>query len=204
MVIEHIASKQAIYKQESYKQNPARQRKAYLLQLMGEAGSGARRLALHLIQPARRVLWISRAWNLYAPTLWQIAASHQIQLFGLECKDRRKWRFLWKEIFTSQAFDGWILDSLQLNSGDAAFLEQLTRHHPFRLIAIESRTQSLFSHRAQLSLSHHSYRLEWKKGGPLTPQYYPSPFLEFFKNTYSSSQSNLEIGPKVELHSHEI
>lgn len=154
--------------------------KAYLLQLIGTQGSGTRRLALQFAKPARSVIWISRQWNLYAPVLWKLAEEQGIQLLGLECGDRKRWRILWRELLEAQVFDGWILDHLQLTPGESAFLEKLTRRYSIRILALEDRPRSLFPHRAHICLSHHSYRVQWMKGGPMTPQYFNSPFLKLF------------------------
>lgn len=160
--------------------NPPRPSKSYLLQLVGAEGSGTRRLALHFVQPAKTVLWMSPRWNLYAPLLWKLAAERGIRLLGVECGDRNRWRMLWREVLDSQVFDGWVLDHLQLNSGEASFLQKMTRAHPLRILSLESKPMMYFQNRAHLHLSHHSYRLQWMKGGPLTPQYFAAPYLESF------------------------
>lgn len=167
--------------------------KSYLLQLIGLPGSGARRLALKFAKPEGApplysVIWISPQWNLYAPLLWKLADELGIKLLGLECPDRNRWRMLWRELIEAQVFDAWILDNLQMTSGEAAFLQKLTRRFSVRIIALDDRPRAVFSHRAHICLSHHSYRVQWMKGGSPTPQFFNSPFLESFGHPQNVSR----------------
>lgn len=157
--------------------------KAHLLHLIGAPGSGLRRLALQFAHPARSIIWISEKWNLYAPLLWKLAEERGIKLLGLECPERKRWRMLWRELLEAQVFDGWILDNLRLTPGESSFLQKLTRRFSIRILALDERPRALFQNRAHIYLSHHSYRVQWMKGAPPTPQYFASPFLEIFAHS---------------------
>ena len=149
-----------------------------LLQLIGKPGSGCRRLAFDFLTGGSRVAWISLKWNLHAPLLWKIAADHNIRLLGVECSQRKRLRTLWKELYESQAFDGWILDGLQLKAGEGAFLQKLiASNKSLKIIVIDSFPHSFCAKRAHIDPSHLSYRVTWSKGGSPTPKFYPSPFL---------------------------
>jgi len=149
-----------------------------LLQLIGKPGSGCRRLAFHFLKPATTVAWVSLKWNLHGPLLWKIAEENKVRLLGVECSQKKRLRVLWKELYDSQTFDGWVLDGLQLKAGEGAFLQKLIRSSKsLKVLILDSFAHSFCPKRIHISPSHLSYRVTWSKGGPPTPEFYPSPFL---------------------------
>jgi hypothetical protein len=164
--------------------------RADLLQLVAPAGSGAKRLALSFISPAKKVIWISSDWNLYAPLLWKMAEEKKIHLLGLDLsasgdalKPKKRLRFLWKLLLESRVFDGWILDSLRLTTAEGLFLQKLTRHHPVKILIVDEKPHLFCTRRAHLNLSHHHYRVLWSKGEKKLPEFFPSPLLQLFQGS---------------------
>lgn len=155
--------------------------RADLTQLIAKPGDGARRLALSLISPAKKVIWISQHWNLYAPLLWKIAEENKVQLLGVELTDKKRLRFLWRTLLESRVFDGWILDGLRLHTSEGLFLQKLTRLHPLKVLVIDERPHLFCHRRAHLTLSHHQYRLLWTKGEKKPAHFFASPLLKIFK-----------------------
>ncbi|MBN8555900.1 MAG: hypothetical protein J0L93_10685 [Deltaproteobacteria bacterium] len=162
--------------------------RADLTQLIAKPGDGARRLALSMMAPAKKVIWISQSWNLYAPLLWKIAEENKIQLLGLELTDKKRLRSLWRTLLEARVFDGWILDGLRLHTSEGLFLQKLTRLHPLKVLVLDERPHLFCHRRAHLTLNHHHYRLLWTKGGSEEknlPRFSPSPLLQIFKEKSS-------------------
>jgi len=154
--------------------------KPFLIQLIGEPGSGCRRLAFEFLKPLRRAAWMSPQWTLYAPLLWSIAQKNSIELLGLECQDRRRLRFLWKELIRCKVFDALILENFRLTAGEGFFLQKLVTSlkSPIKVLVIDEKPHSFCSQRVHLSLSHQSFRYVWSKGGDPTPRSVPFEFLK--------------------------
>ncbi len=150
--------------------------KSHLLQLMGQPGTGCRRLALRFAQPARRVAWISPKWNLHAPLLWKIGEELGIQLLGIESAKSR-FRTLCQELLQSEALDAWIFDQFHLTQAEGFFLQHLTRNVPLKILILDHFPHTFCRERIHIELSHHHYRLTWSKGGSPTPQYWPAEIL---------------------------
>lgn len=152
----------------------------FFLQLIGVKGAGCRRMAFEFLKPLRRAAWMSPQWTLYAPLLWSIAHSQHIKLLGIECQDRRRLRFLLKELVRSQVFDALILDDFHLSAGEGFFLQKLIL--PFRaslkVLVIDERPHTFCAQRVHMSLSHQSFRYFWSKGGDPTPKLIPFQYLK--------------------------
>lgn len=155
--------------------------KSDFIQLIGQEGSGCRRLAFHFIKPQQKAIWVSKQWRLYSPLLWQIASEKQICLLGLECGQKKKYRQLWRELYESRAFDVWILEGLQLKEADGFFLKQLLSALPIQVLIIDSIPHSFCEKRAHITFSHHLYRIDWSKGGSLQAEYLPATYLSEIK-----------------------
>lgn len=161
------------------------------IQLVGDSGSGSRRLAFHFLSPALKtkptplVAWLSPAWNLYAPLLWKLARDFKFHLVGLECGDRKKWRTLWRELKEAEAFDAWILDGFQLKQAEGFFLQKLlanpsrSHSHSPAVLVLDREPHTFCRERIHIDLSHKNYRWAWSKGGSQTPQYLPSPAMQW-------------------------
>jgi len=146
------------------------------IQLIGDLGSGCRRLAFSFLPAAKTVVWISLRWNLYAPVLWKLAEDQKIQLLGIELQEKKRFRRLCKELRDSQVFDAWILDGLKLSEGEGFFLHQLLRPLSLKVLVLDSKPHSFCHERAHIHLSHQHYRIFWSKGGSPTPSYVPAVF----------------------------
>jgi hypothetical protein len=165
----------AAFKQEKTLKRP------YFIQLIGPWGAGCRRLALDFIQPAKKAVWISLKWNLYAPLLWKLAEERQTRLLGIECPEKKDLRALCKTLAESQTFDAWILDGLRLTQAEGMFLQKLLRpfQHPLRILVLDSFPHSFCHERIHFHLSHKNYRLTWSKGKRATPRFVLSPIANW-------------------------
>ena len=158
----------------------------HLIQIVGGVGSGCRRIAFHFVSPAKQVIWMSPRWDLYAPTLWQLAEDYHInELIGLECSKRSQWRDIFREILQSKAVDAIVLDRLNLRSAEGFFLQKLSRSSTTKVLVIDSQPHSFCTKRLHLSLSHQSFRFFWSKGGPPTPSHLPFTFFQEIDRLYS-------------------
>lgn len=157
-----------------------------LTQIVGDIGSGCRRMAFHFVSPARNVAWLSPQWDLYAPALWQLASEHYIQeLIGLECPDRKQWRNLFCSLLQSQALDAVVIDRFRLRAAEGFFLQKICRTSKTKVLIIDSQPHSFCSKRLHLSLSHQSFRFFWSKGGSPTPQHIPFTFFQDIDRLYT-------------------
>ncbi|PIR21719.1 MAG: hypothetical protein COV44_11655 [Deltaproteobacteria bacterium CG11_big_fil_rev_8_21_14_0_20_45_16] len=178
MVIEEEAFVQLQkFQIKNIRKNPSR-----FIQLIGKDGSGCRRVLFSLLPSAsKNLVWLSPQWNIDAPLLWQLAHDRGLQLLGVECPERQRYRILWRELYASQSFDVWILDNLKLKEAEVCFLQQLLRHSKICLIFIEAYPLSSCQERIHVQLSHHRYKVWWSKGGLLKPQYFSADYLELVR-----------------------
>ena len=156
-------------------------KRPHFLQLIGREGAGCRRVIFEFIPPQKKVVWVSLQWRLYSPRLWKLAQEKGIVLFGLELKDKQRFRFLCRALLEAHSFDYWIFDGLQLTQAEGQFLLKLlkakSREH-FKLLIIDSFAHSFCDERIHVCLSHHSFRASWSKGGvQRKPLYYPCDWL---------------------------
>lgn len=168
---------------DDYAQNLSSPKKSgsRLIELIGKEGCGSKRIALDFSEKNQKVVWLSSQWNIYAPLLWSIAASKNIQLLGIECPDSKRLRLLWRELFESQVFQLWILDHLKLKTADLFFLHHLISPSNLKVLILEEYPHSFCQERVHISLSHHSYRLQWSKGGPHEAQYKKAEYLQLIR-----------------------
>ena len=163
----------------------ATERGAPLMQIVGDLGSGSRRMAFHFLSPAKQMVWMSPQWDLYAPTLWKLASDYHVQeLIGLECGDRKKWRSILRELLQSNALDALILDRLRLLPAEGFFLQKLCRSSSTRVLVIDSQPHAFCTKRLHISLSHRSFRFFWSKGGSPTPRELPFTFFQEIDRLY--------------------
>jgi len=157
-----------------------------MTQIVGDIGSGCRRLTFHFISPARQVAWITPQWDLYAPSLWKLASEYHIQeLIGLECSDRKQWRTLFSNLIQSQALDAVVIDRFKLRAAEGFFLQKIARANKTKILIIDSHPHSFCSRRLHLNLSHQSFRFFWSKGGSPTPRHLPFTFFQDMDRLYS-------------------
>jgi len=154
------------------------------LQLIGKPGSGAHRLVFEFLELHQQVAWISTAWKLYAPSLWQLAAEKKIKILAIECPDKKKRRSLFKSLYEANAggiivFHVWIIDELALSQAEGRFLQTLLRHQKnIKIIVIDSFAHTFCQERIHCSLQHDSYRMLWSKGGTPKSIFHDFPFKE--------------------------
>jgi|GEM_PF-5311794 len=176
-----MLSKEKTSWQDQKQYRKTKKRKSYFVQLIGEEGSGSRRVSLSFLKSFQKVIWISSFWKIYAPLLWKEAEQKNIFLFGLECAERRRWRELWRELHETQAFDVWVLDYLRLRPGELFFLNQLLLSSPTQLLFLDSYPYSFCQERVHLSLSHFHYKLQWTKGNQLSVKRIAAEYLSKIK-----------------------
>lgn len=160
--------------------------KSQFLQIMGEDGSGSRRLAFQFMDSKKKAVWISKEWRLYAPALWELAKEKEIFLMGIENPDSQSYRKLFYELYESNVFDIWILEYLHLNSSEGFFLQKLLKNSSTQIIVLDPYPQSFCQKRLKVFLSHENYRLQWTKGGDLNPLYIPAEVLRDSKEDICS------------------
>jgi hypothetical protein len=156
---------------------PLKERPADFLQISGENGAGSRRMAFSFLRPKSQVLWVASPWQIYAPALWSLAKEKEIFLTGLDKPQKLSYKRLFYELYESQAFETWILDHLRLKNSDGFFLMRLLKNSRIQIIVLEDFPYSFCQKRLRVVLSHHHYRLQWTKGGPLQPQYIAATHL---------------------------
>jgi hypothetical protein len=144
------------------------------LQIIGENGSGSRRLAFSFLQAHSQVVWIASPWHLYAPALWALAKEKNVFLTGLRKSQSLSMKRLFYELYESQTFQTWVLDHLKLKNSDGFFLMKLLKNSPIQIIVLDDLPHSFCKKRIKTVLSNQNYRLQWTKGGHLQPQYIPA------------------------------
>lgn len=162
--------------------------KVQFLQLTGDDGTGTRRLSFSFLPEKSKVIWISSAWKIYAPALWELAKEKEIFLMGLETPPSLSLRKLFYELYESQVFQAWVLDHLNLNPAEGFFLHKLLAHSNIQVIVLDAYPHSFCQKRLKIFLSHNQYRIQWTKGGPPHPQFIPArTLLDFQEDLCSQS-----------------
>jgi len=133
-------------------------------QVLGAEGSGTRRSVLELIPPGKKVVWLASEWRIYAPLLWTLAQKKQLQLLGIECAERKRWRNLWRELYEAKAFEVWVIDHLHLKNAEGFFLKQLLQNLNVQVFVLEDRVHAFCEKRVRIQLQHHEHSLNWQKG----------------------------------------
>lgn len=170
-----------LFQQLRIQTSPAKKTPTSFLQLIGQEGSGCRRLALDFVKPQQKGLWVSPEWRLNAPLLWQIAQKKRISLVGLDCPQEALYRKLWRELYECQIFDFWILDSLRLKEAHGCFLKKLLAHQRIQVIVIENYSLSFCQRKAVVQLSNDFYKISWIKPASLATQYHPATYFQEVK-----------------------
>lgn len=150
----------------SWRLKPAELRRNRFIQIMGAWGTGARRLALEFAQPTQRLVWVSKAWSLYAPLLWNLSRERGADLVGIEMGVRKKFRSLCRLLMEAQIFDTWILDISDLKQADLQFLEKLLKFsdHPQKIIVLSEGLLSLCGVRVRMRPQGMIYKPQWIRG----------------------------------------
>lgn len=162
--------------------------RSQFLQITGEDGSGTRRLCFSFLEAKAKAVWISPEWKIYAPALWKLAQEKEVFLMGVEIPQPLSHRQLFYELHEANVFDFWILDHLRLKASEGFFLHKLLSSSSTQVIILDNHPHSFCQKRLKVFLSHDQYRLQWTKGGPLSPQYIPAlPLLEMQRDICSLS-----------------
>ncbi len=168
---------------------PARGSKAkgcVFTQVLGAEGSGTRRSVLELIPAGQKVIWLASEWRIYAPLLWTLAQKKKLQLLGVECADRKRWRNLWRELFEAKAFDVWVIDHLHLKNAEGFFLKQLLQNLGVQVFVLEDRVHAFCENRVRISLQHHEHSLNWQKGANPHQVSIPAQYLQAIREQLCS------------------
>lgn len=190
--------KPALESQTTFKLS-LKKKKALFTQLIGLEGSGSRRLALDFIPSHQTVVWMSSQWKLYAPLLWSLAKERGLEMFGLECPERKKFRSLWRELYEVDFFDTWVLDYMSLKTPDIIYLHQLLSATNKKVIVLESYPLSFCQERIHISLSHDQHKLQWSKPKSFRLESKPAEYLKWVRE--DAPFSSLKAWPGAEINS---